>query len=134
MHKNPQSILDVSSVNTNVFVLIGHFPLILKSSTLLRKKTKRISIRESYMSLGSKRAQAFIGCMLTREQATLLHLLAKVYQAISKHFCKLMMLSCSHLLHVDLLMSYQIGYLAKWSGSYVYRTGDISECAVRGIR
>ena len=39
MEKNPHFKLDVFSVETDVFVLIlGHFPLLPKSTTLFRKK------------------------------------------------------------------------------------------------
>ena len=62
MDKNPQSTLDVFSVDTDVFVLLlGHFPLLPKSTTLLRKKGDRISIEESYRRLGPKRTEALIG-------------------------------------------------------------------------
>ena len=62
MHKNPQSILDVFSVDSDVFVLLlGHFPMLPKSTTLLRQKGERISIEESYVRLGCKRAEALIG-------------------------------------------------------------------------
>ena len=48
MAKNPQSTLDVFSVDTDVFVLLlGHFPLLPKSTTLIRKRSDRISIEES---------------------------------------------------------------------------------------
>lgn len=62
MHKNPQSILDVFSGDTDVFVLMfGLFHLFPKSNTLLRKKSERIYIHESYMRLGQKREEALIG-------------------------------------------------------------------------
>ena len=62
MDKNPQSTLDVFSVDTDVFVLLlGHFPLLPKSTTLLRKKRDRISIEESSLRLGPKRTEALIG-------------------------------------------------------------------------
>ena len=61
MHKDPNCKLDIFSVDTDVFVLlVGHDPLIPKSTTLLRRKGERISIRESYLRLGHKRAEAFI--------------------------------------------------------------------------
>ena len=45
--KNPQSILDVFSVDTDVFVLLlGHFPLLPKSTTLLRKKETEYPVTE----------------------------------------------------------------------------------------
>lgn len=62
MHKDPQSILDVFSVDTDVFVLLlGHFPSLPKSSTLLRTKSDRISINDCYQRLGPKRTEALIG-------------------------------------------------------------------------
>ena len=62
MDKNPQSTMDVVSVNTNVFVLLlGHFSLLPKSTTLLRKKSDRISIKDCYQRLGPKRTEALIG-------------------------------------------------------------------------
>ena len=62
MDKNPQSTLDVFSVDTDVFVLLfGQFPLLPKSPTLLRKKGGRISIEESYRRHGPKRTEALIG-------------------------------------------------------------------------
>ncbi|KAG1662216.1 hypothetical protein GQR58_021026 [Nymphon striatum] len=62
MHKDPQSFLDVFSVDTDVFVLLtGHYKLIPKSTTLIRRGSERLSIRESYLQLGQKRADALIG-------------------------------------------------------------------------
>ena len=62
MHKNQQSILDVFSVDTYVFVLLtAHFSLIPQSTTLIRRGGKRIRIQESYMKLGRKRAEALLG-------------------------------------------------------------------------
>ncbi|KAG1650791.1 hypothetical protein GQR58_027738 [Nymphon striatum] len=61
MHKDPQSFLDVFSVDTDVFVLTGHYKLIPKSTTLIRRGSERLSIRESYLQLGQKRADALIG-------------------------------------------------------------------------
>jgi len=60
--KNPQSILDIFSVDTDVYILLlGHFPMLPKSTTLLRKNNKRISVEESYRRLGCKKAEALIG-------------------------------------------------------------------------
>ena len=62
MHKNQQSILDVFSVDTDVFVLLtAHFSLIPQSTTLIRRGGERIRIQESYMKLGRKRAEALLG-------------------------------------------------------------------------
>ncbi|KAG1691512.1 Tyrosine decarboxylase [Nymphon striatum] len=61
MHKDPQSFLDVFSVDTDVFVLTGHYKLIPKSTTLIRRGSERLSIRERYLQLGQKRADALIG-------------------------------------------------------------------------
>ncbi|KAG1652168.1 Organic cation transporter protein [Nymphon striatum] len=62
MHKDPQSFLDVFSVDIDVFVLLtGHYKLIPKSTTLIRRGSERLSIRESYLQLGQKRADALIG-------------------------------------------------------------------------
>ncbi|KAG1671597.1 Organic cation transporter protein [Nymphon striatum] len=62
MHKDPQSFLDVFSVDIDVFVLLtGHYKLIPKSTTLIRRGSDRLSIRESYLQLGQKRADALIG-------------------------------------------------------------------------
>ena len=62
MHKNPQSTLDVFSVDTDVFVLLlGHFPSLPKSTTLIRNKHDRISIKNCYHKLGPKRTEALIG-------------------------------------------------------------------------
>ena len=61
MHKNPESILDIFSVDTDVFVLlVGNFAKLPKSTTLIRKKGERISIQENYMKLGN-RAESLIG-------------------------------------------------------------------------
>ena len=62
MHKNQQSILDVSSVDTDVFVLLtAHFSLIPQLTTLIRRGGERIRIQESYMKIGQKRAEALLG-------------------------------------------------------------------------
>jgi len=62
MHKNQQSILDVFSVDTDVFVLLtAHFSLIPQSTTLISRGGERIRIQESYMKLGRKRAEALLG-------------------------------------------------------------------------
>ena len=63
MDKNPQSTLNVFSDDTDVFVLLlGHFQLLPKSTTLLRKGD-RISIEESYQEnrSRSRRWYAFKG-------------------------------------------------------------------------
>ncbi len=62
MHKDPQSVLDVFSVDTDVFVLLtGHYPLLPKSTCIVRTKGERIAIYDSFARLGSKRSAAFIG-------------------------------------------------------------------------
>lgn len=62
MHKNQQSILDIFSVDTDVFILLtAHFSLIPQSTTLIRRGGERIHIQESYMKLGRKRAEALLG-------------------------------------------------------------------------
>ena len=46
MHKNPESVLDVFSVDTDVFVLLlGNFLRLPKSTTFIPKKGERISIQ-----------------------------------------------------------------------------------------
>ena len=62
MHKKQQSILDVFSVDTDLFVLLtAHFSLIPQLTTLIRRGGERIRIQESYMKLGWKRAEALLG-------------------------------------------------------------------------
>ena len=62
MHIDPCSKLDVFSVGTNIFVLSpGHYPMLPKSTTLLKRKVEKISIQESYLRLGQQRAEALIG-------------------------------------------------------------------------
>ena len=62
MHKDPETMLDVFSLDTDVFVLLtGHFQLIPPSTTVVRKLGERISIKESYTKLGPKRSSALIG-------------------------------------------------------------------------
>ena len=62
MHKNQQAILDVFSVDTDIFVLLtAHFSLISQSTTLIRRGGERIRIQKSYMKLGRKRAEALLG-------------------------------------------------------------------------
>lgn len=62
MHKNPDSVLDVFSLDTDVFVLLtGHSHLLPKSTTMIRKKGERIPIYEIHARLGSKRVEAIIG-------------------------------------------------------------------------
>ena len=60
MYKNQQSILDVFSVDTDVFALLrAHFSLI--AQYLIRRGGEQIRIQESYMKLGWKRAEALLG-------------------------------------------------------------------------
>ena len=62
MYKNQQSILDIFSVDTDVFALLtAHFSLIPQSTTLIRRGGEQIRIQESYMKLGRKRAEALLG-------------------------------------------------------------------------
>ena len=62
MYKNQQSILDVFSVDTDVFALLtAHFSLIPQSTTLIRRGGGQIRIQESYMKLGRKPAEALLG-------------------------------------------------------------------------
>jgi len=62
MHKNPESVLDVFSVDTDVFVLLlGNFLRLPKSTTFIPKKGERISIQENFIKLGEKRTEALIG-------------------------------------------------------------------------
>lgn len=62
MHRDPKSKLDIFSLDTDVFVFpVGHYPMFPKSTTLLRIKGERISILESYMGLGHKKAETLIG-------------------------------------------------------------------------
>ena len=50
------------SVDTDVFVLlVGHYPHIPKSVTVIRTKREKICIGKSYNKLGPKRADALIG-------------------------------------------------------------------------
>lgn len=56
---NLHSSLDVFSVDANVFVLqVDTFPLLPKSTTLLRKKTERTSTEECFLKLGQKQASS----------------------------------------------------------------------------
>ncbi|KAG1698856.1 hypothetical protein GQR58_005613 [Nymphon striatum] len=60
MHKDPQSFLDVFSVDTDVFVLLtGHYKLIPKSTTLIRRGSERLSIRESYSTWAEKSRRSY---------------------------------------------------------------------------
>ncbi|KAG1655742.1 hypothetical protein GQR58_024329 [Nymphon striatum] len=60
MHKDPQSFLDVFSVDTDVFVLLtGHYKLISKSTTLIRRGSERLSIRESYSTWAEKSRRSY---------------------------------------------------------------------------
>lgn len=57
MHNNQESILDVFSVDADIFIILTeHFPVIPKYTTLIRRCDERIYIQESYMKLGRKRA------------------------------------------------------------------------------
>ncbi|KAG1676988.1 Transient receptor potential-gamma protein [Nymphon striatum] len=60
MHKDPQSFLDVFSVDTDVFVLLtGHYKLIPKSTTLIRRGSERLSICESYSTWAEKSRRSY---------------------------------------------------------------------------
>ena len=63
IHKNSNTILDVFSVDTDVFILLtGHVSFLPKSTTLLRKRKERICIHACYLKLGlNKAAGALIG-------------------------------------------------------------------------
>ena len=62
MQKDLDCKLDVFSVDTDVFVLlVGHYPHILKSVTVIRTKKEKICIGKSYNKLGPKIADALIG-------------------------------------------------------------------------
>ena len=61
MYNSQQSILDVFSVDTDVFALLtAHFSLIPPSTTLIRRGGEQIYIQETYMKLGRKRAEALV--------------------------------------------------------------------------
>jgi len=80
MDKNPQSTLDVFSVDTDVFVLLlGHFPLLPKSTTLLRKKETEYQSKKATSDLDPRGQKHSLDGMLSRERTTLDYLLAKVY-------------------------------------------------------
>ncbi|KAG1662607.1 hypothetical protein GQR58_020866 [Nymphon striatum] len=60
MHKDPQSFLDVFSVDTDVFVLLtGHYKSIPKSTTLIRRGSERLSICESYSTWAEKSRRSY---------------------------------------------------------------------------
>ncbi|KAG1692600.1 hypothetical protein GQR58_007244 [Nymphon striatum] len=60
MHKDPQSFLDVFSVDTDVFVLLtGHYKLIPKCTTLIRRGSEWLSIREYYSTWAEKSRRSY---------------------------------------------------------------------------
>ena len=80
MDKNPQSTLDVFSVDSDVFVLfLGHFPLLPKSTTLLRKRVTEYPSKIATKDLNPRGQRHSLDGMLSREWTTLDHLLAKVH-------------------------------------------------------
>ena len=61
-HREQETKVDVFSLDTDVFVLLtGSYHQLPPLASLLRKKGDKISIRECYMKLGKKRANALIG-------------------------------------------------------------------------
>ena len=61
-HKKPECILDVFSVDTDVFILLtGLFPCLPRSTSIIRKKGERFSVKDSYTKLGNDKADALIG-------------------------------------------------------------------------
>lgn len=62
MHKDPETILYVFSLDTDKFVLLtGHIQLIPPSTTVIRKGGERISIKERYIELGPTRSLDLTG-------------------------------------------------------------------------
>ena len=60
--KNHNIVLDVYSLDTDVFVLLTAFYLKIPfSTTMLRPNEEKLSIRDSYQRLGDQRAEALIG-------------------------------------------------------------------------
>ncbi len=62
MDKHPESKLDIFSLDTDVFILItGHYHMLPKSTTIIRKRGERLAIHKAYARLGRKRTDALIG-------------------------------------------------------------------------
>lgn len=137
MHKNPHTTLDIFSVDTDVFVLLtGHFPLLPKSTTLLRKKGERISIHESYLRLGPKKAEALIGWYTFKGTDNTGSFAGK---GVLTHF-KAFLQSDDDILDafstfglVNDLPNGIIDQMERYL-CLLYKTGGISECTLRELR
>ena len=107
-----------------------------KSTTLYRRKSEKISIQESYMRLGQKRAQTLIGWNAFKGADNTGSFAGK---GVVSHF-KAFMKADDNIL--DAFAAFGASSeMPDWIPDQMernlwlfYRTGDISECSVRGLR
>ena len=137
MAKNPQSVLHIFSVDTDVYILLsGHYPMLPKSTTLLRKNNERISIEESCRRLGCKRAEALIGWYAFKGTGNTRSFAGK---GVLSHF-KAFVQADDEILdaftafgQTQDIPSHIFDKMERYL-CVLYRTGDLNECFVRELR
>ena len=116
MHKKQQSILDVFSVDTDVFVLLtAHF-------SLIRRGGERIRIQESYMKLGQKRAVALLGWYAFKGTDNTGSFAGKGVACRFKAFLQADDGMLDAFANFVFSLQPHLGYIDRWRNMYVYCT------------